>query len=547
MSTEKNIYVIGHRNPDTDSICSAIAYANLKNVMGAKNVVAARAGSINKETKYALDYFRVAAPQLVSDIYPRVSDIAIDVTKKVKTTDNLRTLGIAMKEAGLRSVPVVDEEDKLVGMASVSDLAKAYFQEITLDSVSASGASIVDIENVIEAKVLVKGNDTAKITGDIKVIASCIERVADTIKAGEIVIIGNRPEKAYDKCIDLGVSCMIITSDAVVSEEIIAKAKDKNVIVLTTAFDTYSTARLISQCAPVSSIMTTNVVSFKPTDMISDVKGILETNEYRNYPVVENGKLVGIVSKDKFMMPEKQSIIMTDHNELGQAVEGIESGKIIEVVDHHRFGGLQTSDPIFINVRPVGCTCTIVTNMYQQNNVEIPQQIAGLLLSAIISDTVLFKSPTCTQADKDAVEYLAKIAGVDYKEYGLAMLKAGADIGDMTPADIVKNDSKEFQIGNYPMLISQLSVMDTDQVMAMKDEILANMAQVCEKEGYAMSLVIVTDIINEGSYLLFSGEPKNLIGEAFKQDASKSVMYLPGVMSRKKQIVPPLSEAVKRL
>lgn len=547
MSTEKNIYVIGHRNPDTDSICSAIAYANLKNAMGAKNVVPARAGSINKETKYALDYFKAQAPQLVTDIYPRVSDIAISVTKKVKTTDNLRSLGMAMKEAGLRSVPVVDENDNLVGMASVSDLAKAYFQEITLDSVSASGASIVDIEKVIEAKVLVKGDDTAKITGDIKVIASCIERVASTIKAGEIVIIGNRPEDAYAKCIDLGVSCMIITSDAQVSAQIIAKAEKANVIVLTTSFDTYSTARLISQCAPVSSIMTTDVVSFKPTDMISDVKGILEANEYRNYPVVENGKLVGIVSKDKFMMPEKQSIILTDHNELGQAVEGIESGKIIEVIDHHRFGGLQTSDPIFINVRPVGCTCTIVTNMYQQYGVEIPQQIAGLLLSAIISDTVLFKSPTCTQADKDAVEYLAKIAGVDYKEYGMAMLKAGADIGDMTAAQIVKNDSKEFQIGNYPMLISQLSVMDTDQVMAMQDEILANMAQVCEKEGYAMSIVIVTDIINEGSYLLFSGEPKNLIGEAFKQDASKSVMYLPGVMSRKKQIIPPLSEAVKRL
>lgn len=546
MST-KNIYVIGHRNPDTDSICSAIAYANLKRVMGTENVVAARAGSINKETKYALDYFKAQAPQLVSDIYPRVSDIAIEVTKKVKTTDNLRILGMAMKEAGLRSVPVVDENDNLVGMASVSDLAKAYFQEITLDSVSASGASIIDIEKVIEANVLVKGDDTAKITGDIKVIASCIERVASTIKAGEIVIIGNRPEEAYAKCIDLGISCMIITSGAEISDEIIAKAQAKNVIVLTTAFDTYSTARLISQCAPVSSIMTTDIVSFKPTDMISDVKGILETNEYRNYPVVENGKLVGIVSKDKFMMPEKQAVILTDHNELGQAVEGIESGKIVEVVDHHRFGGLQTSDPIFINVRPVGCTCTIVTNMYQQYGVEIPQQIAGLLMSAIISDTVLFKSPTCTQADKDAVEYLAKIAGVDYKEYGLAMLKAGADIGDMTPAQIVKNDSKEFQIGNYPMLISQLSVMDTDQVMAMQDEILANMAQVCEKEGYAMSIVIVTDIINEGSYLLFSGEPKNLIGEAFKQDASKSVMYLPGVMSRKKQIIPPLSEAVKKL
>lgn len=547
MSEQKVIYAIGHRNPDTDSICSAIAYANLKREMGVANVVAARAGSINKETKYALEHFGMEVPQLVSDIYPRVKDIAIKVQKTVKTTDNLRTLGMAMKECGLRSVPVVDEDNKLVGMASVSDLAKAYFQEITLDSVSASGASIADIENVIEAKALVQNDTATKIIGEIKVAAACMEKVAEIVKAGDVVIIGNRPEKAFIKCIDLGVSCIIITDNTDVSETVIAKAKQQNVILLATAYDTYSTARLISQCAPVSSIMTTNVIAFKPTDMISDIKGVLETNEYRNYPVVENDKLVGIVSKDKFMMPEKQQVILTDHNELGQAVEGIESGKILEVIDHHRFGGLQTSDPIFINVRPVGCTCTIVTNMYQQYGVEIPKNIAGLLMSAIISDTVLFKSPTCTQTDKDAVEYLSKIAGVDYKEYGMAMLKAGADIGDMTPAQIVKNDSKEFQIGNYPMLISQLSVMDTDQVMAMQDEILAEMERVCTADGYAMSIVIVTDIINEGSYLLFSGEPKNLIGEAFKQDASKSVMYLEGVMSRKKQIIPPLSEAVKNL
>lgn len=547
MSEQKVIYAIGHRNPDTDSICSAIAYANLKREMGVANVVAARAGSINKETKYALEHFGMEVPQLVSDIYPRVKDIAIKVEKTVKTTDNLRSLGMAMKECGLRSVPVVDEDNKLVGMASVSDLAKAYFQEITLDSVSASGASITDIENVIEAKALVQNDTATKIIGEIKVAAACMEKVAEIVKAGDVVIIGNRPEKAFIKCIDLGVSCIIITDNTDVSETVIAKAKQQNVILLATAYDTYSTARLISQCAPVSSIMTTNVIAFKPTDMISDVKGVLETNEYRNYPVVENDKLIGIVSKDKFMMPKKQQVILTDHNELGQAVEGIESGKILEVIDHHRFGGLQTSDPIFINVRPVGCTCTIVTNMYQQYGVEIPKNIAGLLMSAIISDTVLFKSPTCTQTDKDAVEYLAKIAGVDYKEYGMAMLKAGADIGDMTPAQIVKNDSKEFQIGNYPMLISQLSVMDTDQVMAMQDEILAEMERVCTADGYAMSIVIVTDIINEGSYLLFSGEPKNLIGEAFKQDASKSVMYLEGVMSRKKQIIPPLSEAVKNL
>lgn len=547
MSEQKVIYAIGHRNPDTDSICSAIAYANLKRNMGCENVVPARAGSVNKETKYALEYFGVEAPQLVSDIYPRVKDIAVKVQKSVKATDNLRTLGMAMKECNLRSIPVVDDENKLIGMASVSDLAKAYFQEITLDSVSASGACINDIANVIEADVLVASNNEGKINGEIKVAAACMEKVAESIKAGDVVIIGNRPESAFIKCIDLKVACVIITGNTTISDEVVTKAKAENVMILSTAFDTYSTARLISQCAPISSIMTTDVISFKSSDMLSDIKGVLEANEYRNYPVVENGKLVGIVNKDKFMMPEKQQIILTDHNELAQAVEGIESGKIIEVVDHHRFGGLQTSDPIFINVRPVGCTCTIVTNMYQQYGVEIPKEIAGLLMSAIISDTVLFKSPTCTQTDKDAVEYLAKIAGVDYKEYGMAMLKAGADIGDMTPAQIVKNDSKEFQIGNYPMLISQLSVMDTDQVMAMQDEILAEMARVCTAEGYAMSIVIVTDIINEGSYLLFSGEPKNLIGEAFKQDASKSVMYLPDVMSRKKQIIPPLSEAAKNL
>lgn len=547
MSEQKKIYVIGHRNPDTDSICSAISYANLKRALGQDNVVAARAGSINKETKYALEYFGAQAPQLVTDIYPRVSDVAMNVTAKLSPSASLRKLGMTMKEEGLRSLPVVDDDNKLLGIASVSDLAKAYFQEITLDSIAGSGVSILDIEDVIEAEVLVHGDEDAKITNEVKVVAGCLSKTGKNIKPGDVIIMGERPEKAYYKVFELGVSCLIITHSAQISAEVAEAAKNANVIVMNTPYSTYSTARLISQCAPVSSIMTKDVVSFKPADMISDVKGILEAKEYRNYPVVENDKLVGIVSKDKFMMPEKQPVILVDHNELAQAVEGIESGKILEVVDHHRFGGLQTSDPIYINVRPVGCTCTIVTNLYQQFGVEIPKQIAGLLMSAIISDTVLFKSPTCTQADKDAVEYLSKVSGVDYKEYGMAMLKAGADIGDMTPAQIVKNDSKEFQIGNYHMLVAQLSVMDTDQVMAMKDEILAEMARVCENEGYAMSLVMITDIIQEGTYLLFSGEPKNLIGEAFKQDASKSVMYLPGVMSRKKQIIPPLSEAVKKL
>jgi len=247
------------------------------------------------------------------------------------------------------------------------------------------------------------------------------------------------------------------------------------------------------------------------------------------------------------MVPERDRVILVDHNERGQAVEGIEEAKILEIIDHHRLGGIQTSEPIFTHAEPVGCTATIVANMHWDHDVDIPQSIAGLLLSAILSDTVLFKSPTCTQKDKDAANKLAEIAGVDLKEYGMGMLKAGAGIGDMTPAEIAKTDLKEFQFGDYHVIISQISVMDPQEVLDIEPQLIEAMSAICEKEGFDMSLVMVTDILQEATYLMYAGSPKTLIGEAFKQDASGTHIYLPGVMSRKKQIVPPLSEAVKRI
>ena len=245
------------------------------------------------------------------------------------------------------------------------------------------------------------------------------------------------------------------------------------------------------------------------------------------------------------MVPERERVILVDHNERGQAVEGIEEAKILEIIDHHRLGGIQTSEPIFTRQEPVGCTATIVANMHWHRDVDIPPSIAGLLLSAILSDTVLFKSPTCTPYDKKTAERLAEIADVDLMEYGMAMLKAGSGIGNMSPLEITKNDMKEFQIGEYRVIVSQISVMDTKEVMEIEADIVKSMADVCKKEGYDMSLVMVTDIIAEGTYLLYTGSPKTLIGAAFHKDASGTHIYLPGVMSRKKQIIPPLSEAVK--
>ncbi len=546
MKNTKPIYIIGHRNPDTDSICSAIGYAHLKQALG-ENVVAARAGKVNAETKYALEYFHMQQPLLLSDLYPRVKDVLLDCKIVVKQHDTLRQLGEIMRDHDLRSVPVTDSKGILVGIVTVSDLAKRYFQELGMANLSDMRVRYRDIIAAIDAKVLVDGIESDFIQGDVRIAAGSLKTIKAGIKENDIVLIGDRHDETIIDCVEQGISVLIITGNGRVSADVIETAEARHMFVLSTPYDTYTTARLINQCVPVRRIMHENPVCFKPMDLLSDIKGTMEETHYRNYPVIENGRLVGLVSRDELTMPERDRVILVDHNERGQAVEGIEEAKIVEVIDHHRLGGIQTSEPIFTHAEPVGCTATIVANMHWQQDVDIPAPVAGLLLSAILSDTVLFKSPTCTPYDKKTAERLAEIAGVDLKEYGMAMLKTGSGIGDMTPMEIAKNDSKEFQMGDYHLLISQISVMDTKEVLGLEPQLIEAMTTICEKEGFDMSLVMVTDILEEATYLLYAGSPKTLIGEAFKKDASGTHVYLPGVMSRKKQIVPPLSEAVKRI
>ena len=265
-----------------------------------------------------------------------------------------------------------------------------------------------------------------------------------------------------------------------------------------------------------------------------------ETRYALDYFQVEAPELIASVE-------EKQAVMLVDHNEPAQSVDGLDKAELLEIVDHHRLGGLNTANPIFVHIEPVGCTATIITKMFDCQKVELPKKVAGLLLSAIVSDTVLFKSPTCTEQDKAAAEKLAVIAGVNLKEYGMAMLKAGADLGDLTPAQIAKTDSKPFSFGNYKAIVAQISVMDTADILAKKAELVAAMQELCQNEGYDMSLLMVTDIMEESTELVFVGEPKQLIADAFGKDASGDSIYLPGVMSRKKQIVPQLTEAAAKL
>ena len=541
----KPIYVIGHRNPDTDSICSAIAYAHLKHLKG-ENAVPARCGQVNAETKFALDYFKMECPLLVSDFYPRVKDIAIEKTVVVHQHDTLRRLGEIMREYDLKSVPVTDSQGALVGIVTVSDLAQRYFQELGMQDLADMRVRYRDIIHAVDGKVLTGDTPDKFIEGAVKIAAGSVDTIKERVKNNDIVLVGDRHEATLLVCLEQDISCLVITGEGNVPDSVVNKGKERNIYVMTTPYDTYTAARLVNQCVPVRRIMHESPVTFKPLQLLNDIKETMHSTNYRNYPVVENGKLIGLVSRDSLHV-EKERVILVDHNERSQAVEGIEDVKIIEIIDHHRLGGIQTSEPIYTHQEPVGCTATIIANMYRRRGFDIPREIAGLLLSAIISDTVLFKSPTCTDYDKETAERLAKIAEVNIEEYGLEMLKAGSGIGDMTPAEIVKNDMKEFVIGDYRIMVSQISVMDTKEVMDLEDELIASMKNICEKDSFDMSLVMVTNIIEEATTLLFAGSPKTLIAEAFGKGADGTHIFLPGVMSRKKQIIPPLSEAVKQI
>lgn len=540
---QKPVYVIGHRNPDTDSICSALAYAHLKRETGEASALAARAGQMNAETQFALDSFGVEAPVFLADVYPRIKDVMEDIIVTASEDATIREVGMLMHEYKVKSVPVVAEGNQIKGIVTVIDLARRYFDEIQLENLADSGITFQAVKKSIDGTVLCGTDLDRKLGGRVFVAAGELAFVRETVQEHSVVLVGGRYTE-IEECLAKGVDAIILTCGAQMPAELLKRAEEKGVLVIATQYNTLRSVRLLYQAVPVSSIMQTKLTTFEKDDLVSEMQEVIKETNYNHYPVVEDGKLVGIIRRDNLVVPEKEKIILVDHNEKGQAVEGIATAKVIEMIDHHRLGGMETSDPIFIRHEPVGCTCTIVANLYWQYGVEIPQNIAGLLLSAILSDTVLFKSPTCTPKDKETATKLAEIAGVDLYEYGMNMLKAGSGIGDMTVPQIVANDMKEFKMGDYLVAVSQLSVMDTKEVLDLKADLLAQMEAVNEAKGYNMYLMMVTDILEEGTFLLVAGGSQAVVEKAFDK-LEDNMIYLPGVMSRKKQIIPPMVNAAQ--
>ena len=539
------LYVIGHRNPDTDSICSAIGYAHLKQALG-EAAVPARAGKINSETRFVLEKFGVEIPLLIADLYPRAKDIMSPVAITLLPDETLQELGQRMKESEAKSAAVVDEKGLLLGMVSLGDLARRYFEELEMPDLASAGVSLRAILKVLNGKIEVAGEIDKIVRGKIWIAAAKAETFKRLIKAGDIALVGDREEEQLT-LIECGIDLLVITGNANASNSVRAAAAERGALIFRTRFDTYTAARLVNQSIPVRSIMQQNVVAFKPADLVSDIRDITVRTRFRNYPVAENGKIIGMINRDRLIVPERERVVLVDHNEKTQAVEGTEEAHIVEIIDHHRLGGLETGEPIFIRHDPVGSTSTIVAFMHWHRNVEIPPQIAGLLLAGVISDTLFFRSPTATAQDRNAAERLAGIAGVELQSFGMEVLRAGSRFTDMQPEEIIRYDLKEFQIGEYRVSISQVSVMGAAELLVERVESLqAALAVVRQKDGYDLALLMLTDVLNETTHLLYAGKPVGLLRSAFGEEDAASVFVLPGTLSRKKQVVPPLVEAARQ-
>ena len=533
---EKTVLVIGHRNPDTDSVCSAIAYAYLKQQLGL-NAVPARAGKINPETQFVLEHFGIPVPKLVDDLYPRLSDIRLAQPPTVGPDASLRDVGrLFVEHEGLKSVPVLDQENNIVGIITVGDLAKRYYNELSIQDLDDGETDYRSIVHTLDGQ-LICGDLTHTFNGKIKIGASEPENLSTAIKNGDLVIIGDRVE-AQLAVLEAGAAGLILTRDTEITPIVLQTALRYKAVVISTPYDTYTTARLINQSIQVRLVMTKNLVTLKTTDLLSDVREKMLAAKFVSYPVLERGK---------YVVPDRQEVILVDHNERSQAVEGIEEAHLLEIIDHHRLGGLTTGAPIFIRQEPVGSTATIVANLTWHRGIELTPALAGILFAAIVSDTLYFRSPTATLFDQDTAKRLVEQAGIkDAEAFAMEVLRHGSAIGTMPVQDIVRNDIKEFDFGEHRITVSQINIMDRQQALERLGELQKALNEFRKQEGYDLSLLMVTDILGEATDLLAAGSPQTQLVHAFGEAAAEGCYHLPGVLSRKKQIIPPLTEAFRK-
>lgn len=541
MKKENKIYVIGHKNPDTDSICSAIAYADIKNRTAEGTFVPKRAGQINEETEYVLRRFGVRPPGYLPDAGTQVKEIEIHEIEGVRGNISVRKAWERMREENVVSLPVTTEDNDLQGIITVSDIANSYMDAYDSRVMSQARTQYRSMANTLDGEVIVGNEHGYFIKGRVVVGAFNPDMMENYIERDDLVILGNRAEDQLC-AIEMEASCLVVGLGAKVSRTIQKLAQDHDCVIISSPHDTYTIARLINQSIPIKHVMTKeNLITFSTNDFIEDIKDVMRVQRHRDYPVLnKNNKFVGTISRRNLIGSGKKRLILVDHNEKSQAVDNVQEAEILEIIDHHRLGSLETIAPVLFRNQPVGCTATIMYQIYRERNLDIPCNIAGLLCAAIISDTLMFRSPTCTALDREAAENLAVIAGIEIDEFATEMFRAGSNLKDKSPEEIFYQDFKKFNVEDVTFGVGQINSMDREELENIKNQLLPQLQRECLKHGIPKVFFMLTDIIHESTELLYYGEgAKELIQEAFHPEIqSENSAYLTGIVSRKKQLIP---------
>lgn len=547
MRDEKVIYVIGHKNPDTDSICSAIAYADLKNRISNNGYtyVPKRAGQINEETEYVLKRFKQAQPGYMPNVGTQIRDMEIHEIPHADSALSIKQAYQLMREYSANSLPITDGEGRLEGIIGVSDIAKYFLGNSDPTILSKARTQYKRMAETLDGKLILGNEHGYFIRGRVIVGTDSPKLLAANMMTDDLVILGNRKD-AQIAAIKAEASCLVITESYSVDDEVMRLAGEKSCVIIGTPLDTYTVASIISHSIPVKYLMKCEgIVTFRTQDFTEEIKDIMGKYRFRDFPVIDSqGRCIGTVSRRNLINLKKKKIILVDHNERTQTADNVEEADILEIIDHHRIGSLETMAPVMFRNQPVGCTSTIIYQMYNENEVEIPKQIAGLLMSAIISDTLMFRSPTCTKFDQEAVSALSKIAGVNIEEFANEMFTAGSNLSGKKPEEIFYQDFKKFLAGDITFGVGQISAMDHGALQVAEEKIRPIIREECGKNGMNMVFFMLTNIIEESTKLLCFGEGSTKIIEtAFGVKASQDIVSLKGVVSRKKQFIPNVMEA----
>ena len=537
----KKVYVIGHKNPDTDSICSAIAYANLKNKITGEKYIAKRAGEVNGETAYVLDKFQVSVPSLLDNVHLQVKDMDIRHIEGVSDHMSIKDAWARMKDENIKTLPVTRGE-KLEGLITIGDIATSYMEVYDNNILATARTQYRNIVKTLDG-TLISGNEHGYfLNGKVVIAASSPDLMENFIEKDDLVILGNRYESQLC-AIEMDASCLVICQGANISKTIKKMAEERDIVIIQTPHDTFTAARLINQSIPVKYFMSRdNLEIFHLNDYVEHVKEVMSKTKYRDFPILDNkGKFCGFLSRRRLMTSRKKQVILVDHNEKSQAVNGIEEAEVQEIIDHHRLGGLETIGPVYFRNQPVGCTATIIYQMYQESGVEVEPQMAGLLCSAIISDTLLFRSPTCTMVDQAAGESLAGISGIDMEEHEKEMFNAGSNLRGKSVEEICFQDFKVFNVKDIMFGVGQITSMNQDELDEVKGRLIPYLEEARKTQGLHMLYLMMTNILEESTELLCCGEnAKEQVLEAFELPGDTEKILLKGVVSRKKQMIPVL-------